>query len=197
MHDEIDLTTSINGYIQGDDNQGEVLANALRPPITRAVDAFLGPDDSARDDIIQDSLITVLDSLRKNLGFQGNLIQYAVTIARNRCRNIFNWRKRWAQAPEGSRIPQTAAVGQNPLESLLDDEIRELMQKALNSLSRECRELLTAYYLRGESLEQIRAQVGFNSIQALFYHKKICLKSAFRFLKRKLAVTSLDGLDGT
>ncbi|MFH1841650.1 MAG: sigma-70 family RNA polymerase sigma factor [bacterium] len=197
MRDELDLTTSITGYIQGDDTQGDVLADALRPPVTRAVDSFLGPDDISRDDIIQDSLVTVLGSLRENLGFQGNLIQYTVTIARNRCRNIYNWRKRWAQTPEESQIQQNPAAGGNPLDLLLEDEVQQLMQKALTSLSRECRDLLTAYYLRGESLEQIRARVGLNSIQALYYHKKICLKSAFRFLKTKLAVTSMNGTGRT
>jgi len=130
--------------------------------------------------------VSVLAHVRKPGGFTGELIQFTVTVARNRCRNLHRWYKRRPGASFEEFADWIREPGSNPLELMLEDEARRLVQEALAAASNECRQLLHAFYVEGEPLETIRARGGLNSIQALFYRKKICLEAAFRLLKGRL-----------
>ena len=185
-HDPTDFARHIAAFADGDDSSGDRLCAALEPPVTRAVDAMLGADDAFRDDIIQDTQISVLSQIRKNRGFDGDLVQYAVTVARNRCRNLYRWRQRRPGASLDEFTEWKSDPGSSPLDLLLEDEVGRLVQEALDGASLECRHLLSAFYIEGEPLETIRARVGLKSIQALFYRKKICLEAAFRLLEGRL-----------
>jgi len=44
--------------------------------------------------VVQESLLAILSHIGKRGGFEGDLVRFAVTVARNRCRNILIWRQR-------------------------------------------------------------------------------------------------------
>lgn len=184
------LTALAARYGDGHDGAGESIVAILRPVVARTVERFYAPADMDHDDLIQETLHRTLGFVRRNGGFSGDLVRFAVTVARNRCRTLYHWRQRWAQEPiephaEWHRSP---AIG--PLDCLLESEVRELLDQALQVLDEECRILLSSFYLEGERLESIRERFGLRSTQALFYRKSLCLKSALRFLMQRLAVRS-------
>lgn len=184
------LTALAASYGGGHDGAGESIVSILRPIVAHTVERFFAPADMDHDDLVQETLHRTLSYVRKNGGFAGDLVRFAVTVARNRCRTTYHWRQRWAQEPIEPHAELRRSPAGSPLDCLLESEVRELLDQALQVLDEECRILLSSFYLEGERLETIRERFGLRSTQALFYRKSLCLKSALRFLMQRLAVRS-------
>jgi RNA polymerase sigma-70 factor, ECF subfamily len=97
---------------------------------------------------------TKLDQLRQPAAFPGWVRQIAVRLALNR----LSRRKRLNQA-EDSVLENAKAIGPTPLENLLRNEDRQKVQRGLARLRRLDREVLTAFYLRGQSIKDIAEQL--------------------------------------
>ncbi|MEN8006874.1 MAG: sigma-70 family RNA polymerase sigma factor [Candidatus Krumholzibacteriota bacterium] len=188
---------AIAAYVAGDSIAGDELSTALAGPLRLEVRIFLGDDNADVDDVVQDSIMAVLHYLRKNEGFTGNLVKFAVTVARNRCRNLLNWRQRLPHVQVDPMLTWLENSDRSPLDALLDREITEILQEALDRLSEDCQVILRAFYLEDVPVEEIRRRTGLKTVQGIYYRKMICLEQAFCRLKNRLNICSSGGNRGS
>ena len=186
----------ISAYLDGDEEAGNALAEILEGPVRLAVRSFLGDDSADEDDVVQETILAVLTFLRRHGGFQGNLVRFAVTVARNRCRNILNWRRRLPHVPLEPLLEWMERPEASPLEALSEREIWTVLQEVLDRLSPDCREILRGYYLQDVPVETLRRRLGLKTVQGVYYRKTLCLRDAARRLKKRLAVCSWPGTGG-
>ncbi len=184
------LTSIITAFLSGDPSAGDQISLALREPTYLAVRAFLGDESADVDDIVQDSILAVLHYLEKNREFSGNLIKFAVTVARNRARNLLNWRQRHRQVQIDPMLDWLANPERSPLDALLDQEVDKLLQNALDKLAPDCQVILRAFYLENRTIEQTRRLIGLKTVQGIYYRRTVCLEQAYRHLKKRLAICS-------
>ncbi len=186
-----DLARAVAAYLAGDESAADGLYHLLHGPVHAEAQQFLARDNIDFDDIVQDSLLAVLDYVRKNGGFSGDLIKFAVTVVRNRCRNLLNSRQRWRQVPiETLRDRLTSALLRNPLEALEDAEIRGLVQEALDQLGPECRALLHALYRQGKACKEMIGPLGLKSVHGVYRRRSSCLLQLNRIVKKRLDICS-------
>jgi len=172
----------------------DLLVELLREPLSNDVTRFLSPDHPDIEDVIQETLVATLNYLSRDVEFHGDLVRLAVTIARNRCRDLMRRNQRWAQI----RIEPLADWLENPQKTILEDieesERYSILQEALEKLSPECHKLLKFTYLEEMNTEDIRQSMGLQSRQGVYYRKAGCLrrlKKLFHNLmdKRSIHVT--------
>jgi len=182
--------SAVAAYVAGDPDAGEDLGVALDGPVRLEVRIFLGDEAADVDDVVQDTIVAVLLYLRKNDGFTGNLVKFAVTVARNRCRNLLNWRKRLPHVQLDPMLAWLENTDRSPLDVLLDGEVTDILQEVLARLSATCRRILRAFYLEEVSVDEIRRRLGLKTVQGVYYRKTVCLEQAYRRLKKRLVVCS-------
>ena len=172
-------------FREGQDSAGELLCDHLQTDLRKVADGFLGPEDPDRDDLVQDALVALLAYLKQGGAIPANPQSFASTIIRNRCRNLFRWRKyrpstnlekveNYYKSPESS-----------PLDLLLDDEVLEGLNSALQELDPVCAELLTGIYLKQHSMERLSRMLGLNSVQAVYYRRNQCLEKIKKIFEKR------------
>jgi|GEM_PF-1203385 len=176
----------------GDERAGEPLYALLRPAVAREVQRYSGPGNLDNDDVVQDSLLATMDYVRRRKGFDGDLIRFTVTVARNRCRNLFHWHQRRPQVPVDTMQDWLADTNRSPLDILVEEETVSLLQKALDSMGELCRYLLRAFYLENRSIEEIRQQIGLSTVQGVYYRRNVCLQEAQQIFKERLGSCSFQ-----
>ena len=177
----------IAAHLAGDADGTEELARVLEPALRQAARNQLGHEDRDVDDVVSESLIAVLDYLVRRGEFEGNLLVFAVTVARNRCRNVHLWRRRRPQVPLDSLIDWIADPERSPLDALLEMEKLAHLQEALSGLGPECEKLLRAFYIDDIPMEEIRHRLGLGTVQGAYYRRARCLKKALERLNIALA----------
>jgi len=123
-----------------------------------------------------ESITAVFQHIRREGGFSGDLIRFAVTIARNRCRNIMNQQSRRPQTPIEPLADWIANDDRSPLDNLLAEESQTLLQGAINKLSQVCRLLLRAIYFDNSNMESMRIKLGLETVQGVYYRRTVCLR---------------------
>ena len=186
----------VQAVASGDRDAADTVCRILEPPVRRAVTSFLGPDAVETDDTVQETLLAVLGYIRRRGGFQGDLVSFATTVARNRCRNILNWHQRHPGTDITPLAEWIADPARSPLDLLLETERYRLLREALRALDRACRDLLRAYYLQRVSARDLCRRLGLSTVQGVHYRKTVCLEKALAFLKRRLEGCSGNGNDG-
>lgn len=184
--DPDELLALARAVAAGDDIAAEALCSLLTPALRNATSRFLR-DDQECEDVIQETLLVVLDHVRAEAGFRGHLARFAVTIASNRCRNLLLWRRRRSARPLEPLADWIAHPDRSPLDALIDTEARALLHEALARLGPDCRALLRAFYLEGQSIERIRRAIGLRTVQGVYYRRALCLEKAARFLNERLS----------
>jgi len=180
------LILEIDRYLKGDDAAGDPICATLEPSIRSMVCRILSPQDADCDDIVQDSMVTMLTYLRRSGIAPDNPQAFAVTIARNRCLNLQLWRRRRSAVDVdqvADKLPQGAA---SPLDLVDEKQRHGMLLEAMNNLDRSCRKLLEAVYAEEAKIEDIRRSLGLNSVQAVYHRRNICLKKARKFLSNRL-----------
>jgi len=162
-------------YREGHDGAGESLCSHLQPELFKVASGFLGPDDPDRDDLVQDALIALLAYLRQGGALPDNPRSFASTIIRNRCRNLYRWRKYRPSTNLESVENLYKSPDRSPLDLLLDDEVLEGLRMALRRLDDVCAQLLRGIYLQGRSMEQLSRELGLTTVQAVYYRRNQCL----------------------
>jgi len=147
-------------------------------------DGFLGPDDPDRDDLIQDALMALLKYLRRGGSLPDSPQTFAATIIRNRCRNLYRWRKSHPAAGVDNLDSWYASPDRSPLDLLLDAEILTGLQTALDRLEAACAKLLRAIYLERKTMDQIKDQLGLTTVQAVYYRRNQCLGHINKIFKK-------------
>jgi RNA polymerase sigma factor (sigma-70 family) len=174
------------------DRQGadDALCSVLLKPVSGAVGAYLGRDNVDADDVIQESLVAVIQYLKRRGEFEGNLVRFAVTIARNRCRNILNWRQRRPHVEIEPLADWITNTEHSALDSFLDQEALEVMRSALDDLTDKCRNLLSSLFLENKPIEHVRQALGLSSVRAVYYQREGCLEQLHTEMNRSFGGNS-------
>lgn len=194
MHvDPGDLDRDIEDYRRGRDEAGDRLCDLLRGPVRRDAARLLGDDDVDVDDVTQESLLAALGYLRRDEAFSGDLVRLAVTIARNRCRDILRARNRRPHVDIEPLAAWIANPGRSALDELQERERRGLLQAALDLLPASCRQLLHALYVEGRSPQEVQARAGLGTVQGVYHRRSVCLEQARKLVQRRLRFGSWTG----
>lgn len=181
--DATPLDALVRSYRAGDDD-GSELCRRLESAARNALLTFPGLDDATRDDAVQDALFAVLQYLRRDREFEGDVARLCVSIARNRCRDVSRRRTRRPETPIESMAEWIADTTASALDVIDDEERLSLLQRGLDALSDACRRLLLRIYITGVAIETIRAEEGLGSVQAVYYRRDACLDQARKHLNR-------------
>ncbi len=169
------LHNLMSRYQSGQDDAGEALCSHLQPELRKVAEGFLGPGDLECEDLVQDALIALLAYLRQGGALPQNPQSFASTIIRNRCRNLYRWRK-YRPTTNLDKVENLyESSNASPLDLLLDDEIMEGLRVALEHLDEVCANLLRGIYLQHRSMEDLSRQLGLKTVQAVYYRRNQCL----------------------
>ncbi len=189
-----ELAPHLDAYRGGDGEAADHLSRVLWPPVRRAVADLLGDDHGDCDDVIQEALLAAMAYLRRDEVFEGDFARLAVTIARNRCRDLLRRRTRFPHLDIEPLADWIVDRQASPLDHLEAEEKRHMMQQALDRLGPACRELLHAMYVDEEKTEVIRRRLGLGTVQAVFYRRTACVDQMKNYLQKWSRVRS--GADG-
>lgn len=184
---------ALSAFLEKRPGADENLVRILEKPVRDAARAFLGFDNEEVNDVVQETCLAVLKYIRKQEGFQGNLISFSVTISRNRCRNILNWNRRWQTVPIDSLSDWIEHPERSPLELLDEKEINAILHETLDNLDHPCGLILRGFYTLDRSADSLRRELGLKSVQGVYYLRDRCLNRAYKALKKRLSVCSSDG----
>lgn len=183
--DPAELQPDIAAFRRGDGGAGDRLCLRMRPAVRLAVVRMLGDDDGEVEDVVQDALVAGLRYLDGDEEFAGDPTRLAVTIARNRCRDLLRRRARRPQVGVDTYEEWLSDPSRSALDELAAAELRDQLQAALDSLGRACRALLRALYVEGITPEQARRRSGLGTVQGIYHRRRICLAEVKKFLQRR------------
>lgn len=183
--DPAELQPDIIAFRRGDRDAGDRLCLRMQPAVRLAVARMLGDDDGEVEDVVQDALSAGLRYLAGDEEFAGDPTRLAVTIARNRCRDLLRQRQRRPQVAVDSFENWLSDPARSPLEELMAGEQRDHLQAALDGLARDCRVLLRALYVTGLTPEEVRRRIGLKTVQGVYHRRKVCLEKVKKFLQKR------------
>lgn len=148
----------------------------LRDRLVREALDFLGPDTRDADDVAQTTIIAVLDYVRRESGFEGDVVKLAITIARNRCRDLHRAR-RHRQGPDLDAVSDMVAdESRSILDDLADSQRDALLWQAADELAEPCRTLIRRLFRDGVLARDLREFLGVGTVQAVYHRKMVCLR---------------------
>jgi DNA-directed RNA polymerase specialized sigma24 family protein len=154
----------------------DALDALLRDRLVREALDFLGPDTRDADDVAQTTIIAVLDYVRRESGFAGDVVKLAVTIARNRCRDLYRAR-RHRHGPDLDAVADVVADDRRSvLDDLSDSQRDALLWQAADGLAEPCRTLIRRLFRDGVLARDLRGFLGVSTVQAVYYRKMFCLR---------------------
>jgi RNA polymerase sigma factor (sigma-70 family) len=176
--------SEVAAYIDGDDQAGGRICQSLESVVRTEVRRFLSDGDTDHDDVVQETLLGLLAYLRKTGRGPDRIEAFAVTMAGNRCRNLFRWRRRRPTVDLESASEWLRATGRDPLEELEASERERLVREALAQLDAPCRRMLTDIYVEQRSMQEIQKEVRLGTVQGVYYRKHGCLRKLALLLNR-------------
>ncbi len=178
------LDQDIAAYIAGDDESGGPICRRLDPVIRAEVARFLPVSDPERDDVVQETLLAFLAYLRRAARSPARPEAFVVTMAGNRCRNLYRWRKRRPTLDLARTADRLVASGHDPLELLEDRERDAMLKDAFAGLDPPCRNLLQAIYSEQRPVEELQREAGLSTVQGIYYRKYVCLRKLSALLNQ-------------
>ncbi len=176
------INDAIAKYVVGDQRAGELLYEELVPHIKKSVAQYFSVGDIDSDDLIQDTILAVLDYITKNNGFDGDLTRFAITIARNRCRNVANTRSRRPETLVDEMADWLTDTGDGQLDAMMGHEARVAVQEALSKLGKLCKKVIKGFYLNNTPIEEIRLDIGLKTVQGVYSRRQVCLDEMMSYL---------------
>lgn len=180
------LAEDIVSYIAGDDDAADRICLSLEPTIEAEVNRLLQKDDLERDDVIQETLMAFLNYLRRAGKGPDRPEAFVVTVAGNRCRNIYRRRKRRPALDVDLAAEWLPGPGNNPHEILENKELAGAIREGFAQLDPDCSKLLLAIYIDERPMEELQREAGLGTIQGIYYRKYACLKKLYGFLNKSL-----------
>ncbi len=190
---DVELGPLIAAFLDSNGESGEQLFGVLSHHAAITARHFLQHSGPEIDDIVQDTVVAVLEWLRRQDEFTGDLVSFTITVARNRCRNYVVWRRRHQGEDTEDLAEYLADPARGPLDTLLEEEKNSLLQEAFDSLDRGCRTLLHAIYFNDDDIEALRRREGLKTLQSVYHRRSVCLKKFELYLKNRLFGCSSDG----
>lgn len=183
------IEQDVAAYIAGDEQAGGRLCRSLEPVVRAEVRRFLSVSDADHDDVVQETLLGLLTYLRRAGRGPDRPEAFVVTMAGNRCRNLYRWRKRRPVVDLETASERLHRDGDDPLAQLEADEFDAALRDAFARLDPPCRRLLEEIYAARRPVEDLRQEAGLGTVQGLYYRKYACLRKLARLL-------NLDGVGG-
>jgi RNA polymerase sigma-70 factor (ECF subfamily) len=182
--DAVPLVADVAAYIAGDEEAGGRICEALGPVVRNEVRRFLPDTDAEHDDVVQETLLGFLTYLGKAKQAPGSLEAFVVTMAGNRCRNLYRWRQRRPGVDMASLSDGLKSQDADPLELIEKREVEKLVRDALDRLEPRCRKLLLEIYVEQRSMQEVRKESGLGTVQGAYYRKYVCLRKLSLLLNR-------------
>ncbi len=180
-----DLAELVAEFVRGDGRAERDLYALLTTEADRAARRYFQDYDLEFGSIVADSVSVVMLQIKERGGFAGRLIPFTVTVARNRCRNVIEARRRYPHVEFSSGTDPSLVTERNPLDSLERVEQLHHLQPVLNGLGRFCQFLLRAHYVEGRSMKDLLKESSYKTLQGLYDRRKRCLAEALRrFVER-------------
>ncbi len=173
---------ALTRFFKGEEGAANQLCRLLGPSLSRVARSQFCQDHDAGEDAIQDSLIALLAFLKRRGIFEGDLQAFANTVLRNRCRDIHRRRGRFPTVPVEDRENELATGFFDPLDAMIREELSTGLRSALRHLDDACRDLIQRLFLRDESVETLRLDLGLGSVQAVYFRKDRCLEKLRKLL---------------
>jgi RNA polymerase sigma factor (sigma-70 family) len=176
------LARDLGAYIDGDDEAANRICRLLEPTIRAEVARFLPASDPDRDDVMQETLLALLGYLRRTRTCPERPEAFVVTMTGNRCRNLYQWRKRRPSVELDSAHELPSDRNDDPLRRLERAELEGLLRRAFHRLDAPCRGLLRSIYLEERPMEQLQREAGLTTVQGVYYRKYVCLRKLSELL---------------
>ena len=179
-----DLRLAVAAYVAGDRRAADQACAVLEPVVRRAVRRFYPDTDVDHDDLVQDTLVGFLAYLQRGGAVPDSIEAFVVTMAGNRCRNLFRKRQLRVGVEISEVTERLSASGPDALEELEATERNRLLRVALERLENPCRRLLQDIYFERRPMEEIQKEIGLSTVQGAYYRKYACLKKLSEVLKK-------------
>lgn len=180
------LGTLAQAFLNAESGSRERLSECLTIRAAATARDFLGASVAETDDIVQDSVVSVLAWLERQDKFSGSLDSFTIAVTRNRCRNFLTWRRRQRTVPLAETTRYLPAEALSPLEAMLAAERISLLQAAVDDLDHDCRNLLHEIYFNGRQMADLQRESGLGTLQAMYKRRANCLEKVEIFLNRRL-----------
>ncbi len=177
----------LNSLFGGEAGSEERISAALTELLLPQAVSLLGSGGEA-EDAVQDTLIRLLELLRRQGRFEGNLRNLARVALRNRCLQLIRNRRR--RETKLLILSKESPPRENHLERLLRIEIFAGLSQGLATLDEPCRDLLRAIFFEKVPVRKLRRKLGLASVQGVYARKHGCLKRLRRIMEDAL---DLDG----
>lgn len=154
-------TEIVRGILRGDPEAEEALYSLMADRVARFITTQTGPQN--RDDILHDAFLVTLDAIRHGkVKEPEHLLLFARRIARwgisRVVRDRIEARERYVSlATATRRMPDAAA---SSLEIVSREQLLDLVTHVMSNMHQHDREVLMREFIDGDSLEQIRKDLG-------------------------------------
>ena len=128
---------------KGDENALEMLFERYRRPVYAFISRMLNGDTMTADDIFQDLWIKVMNKLSA-YHEDGKFAAWLFRIARNQVLEHFRREKSRAKigrVTEDGELPDSMTISESPVSALAEKELSEKLEKLLNELPPEMKEV--------------------------------------------------------
>ncbi|MAQ75348.1 MAG: RNA polymerase subunit sigma-24 [Aquimarina sp.] len=147
-----------------------------------------GLDEDSLADIYQDSFITLRDhAIKGNLDtLKSSIKTYLVSIGKY---TIYEKLKKVNKTIAYDDLPPVKNEEIIEIDNLQEDEISEEQKKLrihFKNLGKRCQEMLTLFYYRGLTIEEITESLGYENKNVVKSQKSRCLKSLKELIKSPL-----------
>ena len=142
-------------------------------------------DDFVADSVVGDVIFHLWET-RENIDIQTSLRQYLVRSVRNRCLDYlksrrFRHEQTLSTLSDDSRLLERPANHDHPLGYLLEKELEQTINDAIERLPDDCRRVFKMSRLEGKKNAEIARELGI-SVNTVKYH----MKHALRLLQQQL-----------
>lgn len=181
-----DLVQALEDYLTGVPGAAERLCRCLQPKLLPIARTILSSSVWDPEDAVNTSLVAILKFLADRGWYDGGLagfISFCNRVVRNRCLDIQRWEKRHPTSSMAGIDKPDEGGFMDPLDKLINDEVRENLKSAFAQLEPECRGLLVSIFYHQKSMEELRETFGLKSVQALYYRRDRCLQKLRKIFK--------------
>ena len=145
----------------GDEEATRAFLAAAATPMLSVVRRVLGGSNPEVEDVLQDALIGLLQSLPRFRGesravhFANRVALFTAMAARRRWRTRAQWitDAPWFDSPDGER-------GTSPLDAAIDNRRRAALRRVLDELPTKSAEVLAMHFVLGYTVDEIAAAAG-------------------------------------
>ncbi|MBO1362319.1 RNA polymerase sigma-70 factor [Prevotella sp. A2931] len=142
-------------------------------------------DDFVAESVVGDVIFHLWET-RENIDIQTSLRQYLVRSVRNRCLDYlksrrFRHEQTLSTLSDDSRLLERPANHDHPLGYLLEKELEQTINDAIERLPDDCRRVFKMSRLEGKKNAEIARELGI-SVNTVKYH----MKHALRLLQQQL-----------